>query len=354
MKNIVLIYAFLLPLLVKSQVLPQINIKGNFKSLGKTYFVEALERKGSIKNPSKFEYEVYYRKIHKGDEVNVTLRNIPLGKRIVLHLIDKEKSTFEFWTGFVADTTYLQFQQENNTIRVSGGGYLQQAYNENAKKLSYWKKNLDNIDETEKENYLKKCVDTLQAFYNRFKEYEFCYDYLSLTKDFFEKTGQLDTLKKLMEEGSKRYPKNFFIKLFFEEYANLEPLIIGRKISDIILTNEKEKKIHVQGLSSKYILIDFWATWCAPCIKEQRYLKENFAKFTQKGISIVAISIDEDKQKWKKFLQKANYPWINLLDTKNYRQKFGIEEIPRNILLNENREIIGKDINWEDINTLIP
>jgi thiol-disulfide isomerase/thioredoxin len=282
------------------------------------------------------------------------LQNIPYGKFIALHLIDKDKNTFEYWIGFVADTTYLRFEQQNNTIRVLNGGYLQKAYYENTKKVSYWKKSLDSLDEVERNNYLRKCVDTIKIFYNHFKKYEFCYNYLYLRKDFFEKTRQIDTLKKLMEEGRERYPKYFFINLFLEEYANLETLIIGRKISDIILPNEKGKKIHIQKLSSKYIFIDFWATWCAPCIKEQRFLKENFAKFTKKDISIVAISIDSDKQKWKNFLQKAAYPWINLLDTKNYQQKFSIKEIPRNILLNEKREIIGIDLNLEEIDKLIP
>lgn len=354
MKNIVLICSFLLPLLAKAQTLSQINIKGNLKSLGKVYVVEVLERKGSIKDPSKYKYHVYYRKTQQGDEVDIILKNIPFGKFILLHFIDKEKNNFEFWTGFVADTTSLRFEQQNNAISILSGGFLQKAYYENSQKVNYWKKRLMGFEETEKNDYLKKCVDTIKAFYNRFKKYEFCYNYLYLRKDFFEKTGQLDTLKKIMEEGKEKYTKNFFIQLFLKEQSNSEPLTIGQTISHIILPNEKGKKVHIQKLSSKYIFIDFWATWCAPCIKEQRLLKENFSKFTQKDISIVAISIDNDKKKWKKFLQKAAYPWINLLDTKNYQQKFGIEEIPRNILLNENREIIGIDIKWEDIDQLIP
>lgn len=352
LKISIFILYFLVLNFLYAQNLPELIVEGNLKD-NKKYIVEVIKRKGNLNNPDKFEYQKFFRQEFGNNTIKISLNDVSVGKPIALHIIDKEK-TKEIWAMIIPDTSYLRFQEENNRIKWEILGTLQKKHQLYAEKVGKWNKSSSYLGFPEKVHFYKKCVDTLLSFYQENKSYEFSYEYLAIWSKFFVESHQKTLLLSLLQEGKKKYADNFMIALMEKELLETEPLILGSKVSPIILKNEQNKDIEIQKINSKYILIDFWATWCAPCLKEHKIWKENIDKFTNRDITIIAISIDKDKNKWKSFLKRNSTVWINLLDTKQLSTKFGISEIPRNILLNEKREIIGIDIKLEDLEKLVP
>ena len=109
------------------------------------------------------------------------------------------------------------------------------------------------------------------------------------------------------------------------------------------------KKTKLEDLRGKYVYIDVWATWCGPCRGEIPFLAKVEEKYKEKNIAFVSISVDEDKDfdKWKKFVSDKQLGGIQLFADKNWNSEFitsfGINSIPRFILIDPNGVVVNSD-----------
>ncbi len=114
----------------------------------------------------------------------------------------------------------------------------------------------------------------------------------------------------------------------------------------------KDIKNEKLSLSQKYTLIDFWFSYCKPCLLEIPYYKELYEKYKDKNFSIISISTDrtQDIENWKKVIAKNNITWQNLLDENgNISKKYSINKFPTNFLLDSEGKIIKRDIPQEEL-----
>ncbi|MBK7958118.1 MAG: TlpA family protein disulfide reductase [Bacteroidetes bacterium] len=130
----------------------------------------------------------------------------------------------------------------------------------------------------------------------------------------------------------------------------------GYKIENIIGVNPEGKEIALFNIKDKFILIDFWASWCMPCRKMNPDLVE-FYKKNNSNIEIFSISLDNDIDKWKQAIEKDGLIWANhICELKGWESpsaiKYHIEEIPNNILVNKEGVIIGRNIDLDEIEEL--
>ncbi|MFV5683939.1 TlpA family protein disulfide reductase [Flavobacterium sp. GB2R13] len=108
-------------------------------------------------------------------------------------------------------------------------------------------------------------------------------------------------------------------------------------------------KTKLEDLKGKYVYIDVWATWCGPCRAEIPFKKKNEGKYHDKNISFVSISIDvqKDMEKWKTLIKDKELGGIQLFADNDWNSKFakdyGINSIPRFILIDPNGKIINAD-----------
>ena len=101
----------------------------------------------------------------------------------------------------------------------------------------------------------------------------------------------------------------------------------------------------------KLVLVDFWATWCAPCVGELPNIIKAYNKHHSNGFEVIGISLDQDEQKLKSFLKAKEIPWVQYFDGKGWQNKlaakYGIDSVPATFLLDRQGKIIGQDLRGE-------
>ena len=102
---------------------------------------------------------------------------------------------------------------------------------------------------------------------------------------------------------------------------------------------------------NKYVLLDFWASWCKPCMKEVPYLVENYAKYHDKGFEIYGVSLDRSKEAWESAIVDNDMTWLNVIGLDNTEnsvlEDYMIQNIPANFLIDQNGKIIATKLRGE-------
>lgn len=129
-----------------------------------------------------------------------------------------------------------------------------------------------------------------------------------------------------------------------KELNKLQLLKRGNIFEDFAMNDDRGKKFHFSSLKSKYVLIEFWASWCGPCRTNNPYLREMYLKSKQAGLEIIGISLDDDKKKWLQAIKQDKLTWINISDLQRHNNaiavKYKITGIPFSVLLDENRKVV--------------
>jgi thiol-disulfide isomerase/thioredoxin len=132
----------------------------------------------------------------------------------------------------------------------------------------------------------------------------------------------------------------------------------GDIIENIELRNPEDSLVSLYSINNKYVLIQFWASWCDPCVREIPELIKLYEDYSGKkigtadGFTIYAVSLDFDRDKWKNALKRLGIPWpYNVNDTKAFKsdvaRKYNVNSIPTNVLINPKHEIVGVDLTPE-------
>ncbi|MFN2457811.1 MAG: thioredoxin-like domain-containing protein [Chitinophagaceae bacterium] len=131
---------------------------------------------------------------------------------------------------------------------------------------------------------------------------------------------------------------------------------VGRTAPFFQLPNPANKLTNLYD-TAQFTLIDFWASWCIPCRKENPALVELFHKYKDKGFTIVSVSLDTDKQLWLKAIKKDALVWNHVSELKGWEstvvKKYGIKAIPMNFLLDKTGTIVAKNILVDDLHAML-
>jgi thiol-disulfide isomerase/thioredoxin len=122
----------------------------------------------------------------------------------------------------------------------------------------------------------------------------------------------------------------------------------GSVAPDFTLLKRDSSQFTLSSMRGKYVLIDFWASWCVPCRRSFPHMREVYKKYKGDKFEIYSVSIDEDKKAWLKAVKEEKNPWLQSLDTKNISQKgFAVTGVPSTFLIDPNGKIIAKEVGFD-------
>lgn len=143
-------------------------------------------------------------------------------------------------------------------------------------------------------------------------------------------------------------------KRTWERIAIAKKSLVGEKAMDFTQTDVEGNPFKLSSLRGKYVLVDFWASWCKPCRAENPFVVKAYNKFKNENFEIVGVSLDGGHEPWEMAIKKDELPWIHVSDLKGWKNEvalqYGINSVPFNILLDPDGIIISKNLRGEALN----
>ncbi len=156
----------------------------------------------------------------------------------------------------------------------------------------------------------------------------------SASNRFKGSTGLQILKQKLTEMANKSQPKN-------------SPLI-GKAAPNLTMQDVNGKNVSISDFKGKYLLVDFWASWCGPCRAENPNVVEAYNKYKNKNFTVLGVSLDNDKQAWKDAISKDGLAWNHMSDLKMWDSEavkaYGFDGIPFNVLIDPQGNIIASSL----------
>lgn len=177
--------------------------------------------------------------------------------------------------------------------------------------------------------------------------------------------AEKDYLAVFVQSIASRFPKSKLAKDFSAKYSQMVTQQnqqqaaesagpqIGGAAPEISLNTIDGKAVTLSSFKGKYVLVDFWASWCGPCRKENPNVLAAYNKFKDKNFTILGVSLDDDKEKWQSAIEKDGLPWTHVSDLKGWEsvaaRTYNVQSIPANFLVDPDGNILAKDLRGEDL-----
>ena len=214
--------------------------------------------------------------------------------------------------------------------------------NNNVSIINVFENKLDQIDSMENNciiNFVNENSTSNVSVYLMYKYLSGQLDEIVLT-DLF---GKLDTTLR----------SSSYYKLFENQLQILRRTGIGQQAIDFSLPDTNGNEIKLSSLYGKYLLIDFWASWCPSCRQENPNVVRTFKEFAPKGFTVLGISLDYNKNSWLTAIEKDQLTWTHVSDLQGWNNKaaklYGIRSIPSNLLINPKGIIVAKNIRGKEL-----
>jgi peroxiredoxin len=128
---------------------------------------------------------------------------------------------------------------------------------------------------------------------------------------------------------------------------------IGKTVPELVMPDVNGKEVSISSFRGKFVLIDFWASWCGPCRMENPNVVKAYNEFKGKNFTILGVSLDNNKESWKKAIFQDHLSWTQMSDLKYWNSQavetFGFQGIPFNVLVDPSGKVIAQELRGEEL-----
>lgn len=143
------------------------------------------------------------------------------------------------------------------------------------------------------------------------------------------------------------------VKYFRKDWYIAQKTAIGTYPADFVQRDTSGRPVRLSSFKGRYVLVDFWASWCGPCRQESPYLVKAYADFSQKNFTILSVSLDKSRSNWLKAIAADQLKWTQVSDLKFWQneaaKRYAISSIPFNMLLDPEGRILALNLRGESL-----
>ena len=166
-----------------------------------------------------------------------------------------------------------------------------------------------------------------------------------------------EKVEPLFNPISKELKNSVEGKKWGEKLAKAKRTSIGKQAPDFVQNDTLGNPVKLSSFRGKYVLVDFWASWCGPCRAENPNVLKAYNKLKDKNFEVVSVSIDSDRKAWLKAIKEDGMPWTQVSDLKGGKNEagilYGVDAIPQNWLLDPNGIVLERNLRGEDLDEYI-
>jgi len=220
--------------------------------------------------------------------------------------------------------------------------YKEAKANKDTKTMDALEKQFDSLDNIQKNIMLKFVADNPKTVVSA---------YVTLRNLAYQIS--LKELKDIASKMDTSLNKTKYMVKMKERIDVLSKVDIGQPAPEITQNDTLGKPVSLSSLKGKYVLIDFWASWCGPCRAENPNNVALYKEYNKKGFEIFGVSLDKKKENWEKAIKDDNLTWTHVSDLKYWDSEpaklYGVRAIPHTVLIDKNGIIIANDLRGAEL-----
>ena len=165
---------------------------------------------------------------------------------------------------------------------------------------------------------------------------------------------ELESLYNALSPSLRNTPEGQRYKQLLHD---IKAVAIGAQAPNFTQLTPEGKQISLADYRGKYVLVDFWASWCGPCRQENPTVTKVYNEFKNKNFDILAVSLDEEKGKWLKAVQEDQLAWTQVSDPRGFEgdiaRRYHIQAIPQNFLVDPTGRIVAVNLRGDELRTTL-
>lgn len=134
--------------------------------------------------------------------------------------------------------------------------------------------------------------------------------------------------------------------------------LVGQQAPDFSISDLRGKMIKLSALKGKYVVVDFWASWCTPCRAANQKIKPIYEKYRNKGFEMISVSMDDKKNLWEAAIKKDGLPWLQAseltgIEKSSVAKKYSVRSLPTVFLLDKTGKVVAQNISEEELEDIL-